>query len=71
MFYLFIRLELTHDFLLGLMGQVSDRSRENIEKGEEWEWRYKKLNEVSFERVLFSFKPLKAESYWDDLSFLK
>ena len=35
-----------------------------------WEWGYEEYDRVSYWKMLFSVKPIKPESYYDDLSFL-
>ena len=37
----------------------------------DWEWRVVKYHEVSYNDMVFSVKPIKAESFYKDTSFLE
>lgn len=48
------------------LGTLSD-----IDKDADWRWRFEALNTVSYWRMAFSFKPLKAENFYEDTTFLE
>lgn len=73
-YYLFIlsRIESVSQFRSDLLKQVSKAVTADINSGRSWEWRYDKLSSVKYERILHTFwRPLKAEAWYEDCSFLK
>lgn len=61
--YIGVRNELTLRFLASLSDKVFSF--------DDWEWRCDELTKVSYWKVLFSFKPLKVSSFWEDTSFVE
>lgn len=58
-------------FRLSLLAQVSARAQQDIRLGRSWQWRYDRMNSVTYEAMLFDLRRLRVENYYDDLSFLR
>lgn len=70
--YMFVRNIEVYDFLTTLINQVKAKSLEDVHNRKDYNWRFEKFREVSYQKVLFQFwKPLQPKYYWDDLTFLK
>lgn len=68
-----IRAKKIHTFRMGIIKAISDLTQEDIKAGlfEDFLWRYEEFETVPFENMMWPlWKPLKAEQYWKDLSFL-
>ena len=70
--YVGIRVHPVAKFRNNLIDQISDAAHQDIKNGlHNWMWRYNYFETVSFDRCVYSFKPLKAENFYSDTSFLK
>lgn len=63
------------NFMFDLIDKISDLTSEDM-KGktayDNWDWRYKKYEEVSYATILYTFwKKITPENYYKDLTFLK
>ena len=54
-----------------LLKRVSEKAMEDIKNGRDWEWRYKYMESVTYEKMLYQFwKPLKLKYWYPDKSFV-
>lgn len=71
-FWLLRRNQRVLAFRLDLLRQAGEAAQADIDAGNfNWRWRYDALNDVSYERQLWSLRPLRPENYYDDLAFLR
>lgn len=70
MVYILWRNNEVYIFKRDLLDVVSHLAKRDISRGLPFMWRYDMLNSVRYRDILYSFKPLEPESYWEDLSFL-
>jgi hypothetical protein len=70
--YLLIRNEYTAKLRFEILDQVSKAAQQDIIDGHfDWMWRYEKMKEVSYDRMMIQFwKPVKLEAFYKDRSFL-
>ena len=59
-----------NSFRLRILNEISDLSIEDIARGRDFLHRFDAFEQISYERMLFSFKPLQASNFWSDLAFL-
>lgn len=52
------------DFRINLLHKVSNVAINDIEHGRDWKWRYVKMQQVSYGRMLFQFWR-RLESFYD------
>ena len=70
--YLMRRNWRVRDFCLDLIRQVSDAAQADIARGlHDFHWRYDTYESVSYDRFLFSLRPLEPQNFYDDLTFLE
>jgi hypothetical protein len=68
--YLMWRNFKVHRYLLDLLDKVSALAKEDIEQGRPWEWRYKALNQLSYNQMVIQFwRPL--HTFVTDRKFLE
>lgn len=66
-----VRNHLTYKFRMEILDLVHKKATEDIYEDREWKWRYETLDEVSYEKILFSLKDFKVENYWKDTKFVE
>lgn len=55
-----------------MLKKISYASRNDIDKGKNWIWRYDTYASVSYDKMVLQFwKPLKPEAFYKNTSFLK
>jgi hypothetical protein len=60
-----------HGKLMELLNLVSNAAKDDIDHERPWAWRYRALDRVSYNRMVFEFwKPVRTRSWWDDTSFI-
>ena len=69
-FFLLWRNRRTLELRLDVLQRASTAAQRDIERGQEWYWRYEAMNQVSYDQILWNLKPFRPEYYWKDLSFL-
>ena len=72
-FFMILRIYFVSKFRLKLIRLVSLLTEVDINNDVEYFlWRYGVLEQVSFDKMVYSFwLPLKAKYFWEDLSFLQ
>jgi hypothetical protein len=65
-----IRNDRVYRFRGNLLKKVSTAAKNDIYNNRPWVWRYDVLTSVPYNKMLYSFKKLKPENFWDDLSFI-
>lgn len=66
------RLHRVSELRLTILQLIHNCSEEDLAGGRPWEWRFRTLNTVSFDRMLLQFwKPVRAETWWSDTSFMR
>jgi hypothetical protein len=68
--WLFYRNNRVFSFRLALLEKISLAANIDIKNGLEWVWRYKMFDSVTYNTMVFSFKPLKPENFYHDTAFL-
>ena len=68
---LFIRTNMVAKFRLNILDITYECAKHDAENGLDWQWRYKAFESVSFDRMVWSFKRLTPENYYQDTTFLE
>ncbi len=75
--FAWLRLHLVGKFFHFYTERVYELTKDDIAQGRHQDkespfWRWQEYEKVSFDAVVFKFwRPLKAEAFWDDTSFLE
>jgi hypothetical protein len=70
--FFFARNESVYRFREKLIDRVSECSQKDISSGKDWAWRFKQLDTVTYDQMLWGFwKPLRAKEFYQDTSFLE
>lgn len=68
--YMMIRNHLVCNEKLRILGIISQLASEDLKNRKEWVWRYRHFDDISYEKMLFTFwKPLK--SFYKNSDILK
>lgn len=69
--YMLYRNEKVYKFRLDLIERLHDAAEVDIQNGRPWEWRSQTFETVSYKQMLYSRKPLTAEAWYVNTSFLQ
>lgn len=66
-----IRNDRVYRFRMELLNKVGAAADRDIQARRDWMWRYEAFRKVSYREMMYPvWKPLKAESFYDDVQFL-
>ena len=69
--YILFKNEQVGKFRIKLINKIKEGAKEDIKNNKDWKWRYKEFDKVNYNKMIYSFKKLKPENFWDDISFLE